>query len=143
MRMVLESELGPEVFESVKSVVSGTAPLDPDVADAFTERFGVPVLSSYGATEFGGGVAGWNLSDYQQFGRAKRGSVGRPHPGCNVRVENRSVGRACHHDVECDRDLVCIGPDYGPQVSAALGRCEPPAASSERYFSMNGFPSRR
>src|SRR5436190_4589222 len=60
VRMVLESDLEPEVFESVRSVVSGTAPLDPEVADAFTERFGVPVLTSYGATEFGGGVAGWN-----------------------------------------------------------------------------------
>jgi acyl-CoA synthetase (AMP-forming)/AMP-acid ligase II len=86
MRMVLESDVAPALFESVQSVVSGTAPLDPDVADTFTERFGVPVLTSYGATEFGGGVAGWNLADYQKFAGAKRGSAGRAHPGCELRV---------------------------------------------------------
>jgi acyl-CoA synthetase (AMP-forming)/AMP-acid ligase II len=86
VRMVLESDLEPEVFDSVQSVVSGTAPLDPEVADAFTERFGVPVLTLYGATEFAGGVAGWNLADYQKFGRAKRGSAGRAHQGCELRV---------------------------------------------------------
>ena len=32
-------------------------------ADAFTAKFGIPVLTSYAATEFGGGVAGWTLSD--------------------------------------------------------------------------------
>ena len=68
LRMVLDAEVDDDVFTSIRSVVSGTAPLDPDLADAFTARYGVPVLGSYGATEFGGGVAGWNLADHQQFG---------------------------------------------------------------------------
>jgi acyl-CoA synthetase (AMP-forming)/AMP-acid ligase II len=89
LRMVLDADVDREVFASVRSVVSGTAPLDPDLADAFTERFGVPVLVSYGATEFGGGVAGWNLADHEQFGAAKRGSVGRAHAGCGLRVVDR------------------------------------------------------
>ena len=46
---------------------SRTGPLAPEVADAFTARYGVPVLVSYAATEFGGGVAGWNLADHQRF----------------------------------------------------------------------------
>ena len=36
---------------------------------------------SYAATEFGGGVAGWNLADHEQFWAAKRGSVGPRPPG--------------------------------------------------------------
>ncbi|TMK56228.1 MAG: long-chain fatty acid--CoA ligase, partial [Actinobacteria bacterium] len=75
LRMVLDADLDPADLSSVRSVVSGTAPLDPDLADAFTEKYGVPVLTSYAATEFGGGVAGWNLADYQKYGREKRGSV--------------------------------------------------------------------
>jgi acyl-coenzyme A synthetase/AMP-(fatty) acid ligase len=84
--MVLESDLTREDLSSLLSVVSGTAPLDPADAEAFTERFGVPVLTSYAATEFGGGVAGWNLADYRRYSASKRGSVGRAHPGCGLRV---------------------------------------------------------
>jgi acyl-CoA synthetase (AMP-forming)/AMP-acid ligase II len=93
LRMVLDADVDDDVFESIRSVVSGTAPLDPDLAEAFTARYGVPVLTSYGATEFGGGVAGWNLADHQQFAAAKRGSVGRAHAGCSLRVVDPDDGR--------------------------------------------------
>jgi long-chain acyl-CoA synthetase len=43
-------------------------------------------LTSYAATEFGGGVAGWTLADYQLYWRVKRGSVGRANPGAQLRV---------------------------------------------------------
>ncbi|RAY16896.1 long-chain fatty acid--CoA ligase [Actinomadura craniellae] len=86
LRMVLDSDLTRDDLSSLLSVVSGTAPLDVADQDAFTERFGVPVLRSYGATEFGGGVAGWNLADHREFAAAKRGSVGRAHAGCGLRV---------------------------------------------------------
>jgi acyl-coenzyme A synthetase/AMP-(fatty) acid ligase len=92
LRMVFDADLDPADFASVQSVVSGTAPLDPDLADAFTEKYGVPVLTSYAATEFGGGVAGWNLADYREFGRAKRGSVGRAHAGSALRVVDETTG---------------------------------------------------
>jgi acyl-CoA synthetase (AMP-forming)/AMP-acid ligase II len=91
MRMVLESDVEDDLLAGVKSVISGTAPLDPEVAEAFTERFGVPVLTSYGATEFGGGVAGWNLRDHERYRAEKRGSVGRVHPGCELRVVDQET----------------------------------------------------
>lgn len=86
LRMVLESDLTRDDLSSLLSITSGTAPLDPADAEAFTERFGVPVLTSYAATEFGGGVAGWNIKDYHQYAATKRGSVGRAHAGCGLRV---------------------------------------------------------
>ena len=86
LRMVLEADVDPALLASVRSVVSGTAPLSPDDADAFTARYGIPVLVSYAATEFGGGVAGWNLADHQRYWAEKRGSVGRAHAGCELRV---------------------------------------------------------
>jgi long-chain acyl-CoA synthetase len=67
-------------------VTSGTAPLSADDADAFTEKYGIPVLTSYAATEFGGGVAGWTLPDHQKYWQDKRGSVGRANPGAQLRV---------------------------------------------------------
>jgi acyl-coenzyme A synthetase/AMP-(fatty) acid ligase len=86
LRMVLDADLDPQDLSSVRSVVSGTAPLSADDADAFYAKYGVPVLISYAATEFGGGVAGWNLADHQQYWTQKRGSVGRAHAGCELRV---------------------------------------------------------
>ncbi|HKP42043.1 class I adenylate-forming enzyme family protein [Mycobacterium sp.] len=86
LRMVLHSDLTREDLGSVRAVTSGTAPLSAEDADAFTEKFGIPVLTSYAATEFGGGVASWTLADYQKYWQSKRGSVGRANPGAQLRV---------------------------------------------------------
>jgi acyl-CoA synthetase (AMP-forming)/AMP-acid ligase II len=86
LRMVLDAGVDPEDLSSLRSIISGTAPLDPEDADAFFGRYGVPVLISYGATEFAGGVAGWNIRDHERWWATKRGSVGRAHGGCELRV---------------------------------------------------------
>lgn len=86
LRTVLHSGLTREDLDGVAAVTSGTAPLSADDADAFTEKFGIPVLTSYAATEFGGGVAGWTLADHRRYWRDKRGSVGRANPGAALRV---------------------------------------------------------
>jgi acyl-CoA synthetase (AMP-forming)/AMP-acid ligase II len=86
MSMVLDAAVPPEVFSSVEVVTSGTAHLPVDVQTAFEDRYSVAVLPSYGATEFAGGVAGWNLALHRQWAEAKRGSVGRPQNGREVRV---------------------------------------------------------
>ena len=86
LRTVLHSDLTREDLASIQAVTSGTAPLSADDADAFTAKFGIPVLTSYAATEFGGGVAGWTLADYQEHWHAKRGSVGRASLGAQLRV---------------------------------------------------------
>jgi acyl-coenzyme A synthetase/AMP-(fatty) acid ligase len=91
--MVLEADVDPADLRSLRSVISGTAPLSPDDADAFMAKYGIPVLGAYAATEFGGGVAGWNLADHQRFWSAKRGSVGRAHAGCALRVVAPDDGR--------------------------------------------------
>jgi acyl-CoA synthetase (AMP-forming)/AMP-acid ligase II len=100
LRMVLEAEVDPADIASLRSVVSGTAPLDPADADAFTARYGVPVLISYGATEFGGGVAGWNVADHREFWATKRGSVGRAHAGCELRIVDPDTSATLGPDEE-------------------------------------------
>lgn len=86
LRMVLHSDLRRQDLASIRAVTSGTAPLSAEDADAFTGKYGIPVLTSYAATEFGGGVAGWTLPDYQKYWQAKRGSVGRASQGAQLRV---------------------------------------------------------
>jgi acyl-CoA synthetase (AMP-forming)/AMP-acid ligase II len=92
LRMVLDADIDPADLCSIRSVISGTAPLSADDADAFMAKYGIPVLGSYAATEFGGGVAGWNLADHRRFWPTKRGSVGRAHPGCELRVVDPEHG---------------------------------------------------
>jgi acyl-CoA synthetase (AMP-forming)/AMP-acid ligase II len=70
----------------LRFVRSVTAPLAPVQARRFHERFGVEVLNSYGQTELGGEVVGWTAADSREFGTAKLGAVGRPHPGVSVRI---------------------------------------------------------
>jgi acyl-CoA synthetase (AMP-forming)/AMP-acid ligase II len=86
LRMVLHSDLTRDDLAGIRAVTSGTAPLSAEDADAFTDKFGIPVLTSYAATEFGGGVAGWTLADHQRHWQGKRGSVGRATLGAKLRV---------------------------------------------------------
>ncbi|MCV7200040.1 class I adenylate-forming enzyme family protein [Mycobacterium angelicum] len=86
LRTVLHSDLSRADLAGIRAVTCGTAPLSAEDADAFTQKYGIPVLTSYAATEFGGGVAGWTLADHRQYWRAKRGSVGRANPGAQLRV---------------------------------------------------------
>jgi acyl-CoA synthetase (AMP-forming)/AMP-acid ligase II len=92
LRMVLDADIPQETFESVKAVFAGTAPVPPELAEEFYERYRVPVLVVYGATEFAGGVAGWTLRDWEWFGAAKRGSVGRANRGISLRTVDPETG---------------------------------------------------
>jgi long-chain acyl-CoA synthetase len=114
LRMVLHSDLTRGDLASIRAVTSGTAPLSAEDADAFTAKFGIPVLTSYAATEFGGGVAGWTLADYQKYWHDKRGSVGRPSLGAQLRV----VGD----------DGSPLGPDQAGLLEVKPGQLGPSAA---------------
>jgi acyl-CoA synthetase (AMP-forming)/AMP-acid ligase II len=86
IRAVLDSDIPPEDLDSVRAINSGTAPVDPAMVDAFVERYGIPILVTYGATEFAGAVAGWTVKDFHASWADKKGSVGRPFPGVCLQV---------------------------------------------------------
>ena len=92
LRMVLQAGVPAETFDSVRAVGSGTAPLPPELAEEFEERYGIPVLCTYGATEFAGAIARWTLNDKKEWGPRKRGSVGRAHHGVELRVVDPETG---------------------------------------------------
>lgn len=92
LTMVLDAQVQPEVFSTVEVVTSGTAHLPVAVQEEFEERYGVAVLPSYGATEFAGGVAGWNLALHREWAKTKRGSVGRPQSGREIRIVSTENG---------------------------------------------------
>ncbi|WP_344456267.1 fatty acid--CoA ligase family protein [Actinocorallia aurantiaca] len=86
IRAVLDADVPPEDLASLVALNAGAAPLRPELADAFQERYGIAILIVYGATEFSGGVAGWSLRDHRTWWKEKRGSVGRAFPGVELRV---------------------------------------------------------
>ena len=92
LKMVLDADVPKERLASLTAITSGTAPLDPKVIDAFLERYGIPILPNYGATEFAGAVAGWTLADFAKCWPQKRGSTGRIHSNMQARIVDAETG---------------------------------------------------
>jgi long-chain acyl-CoA synthetase len=92
LRMILDSNIPKEDLSSLVAIRTGAAPLDPAITKEFMERYGLPVLQNYGATEFSGAVAGWALKDFHSFWQDKLGSVGRFQPGVTGRVVDAVTG---------------------------------------------------
>jgi acyl-coenzyme A synthetase/AMP-(fatty) acid ligase len=68
LRMIFDRGVEPRRLASLKTIRCGTAPLDPEFQRAFEERFGVPIITVYGATEFAGGLPlGWTLPLYEEW----------------------------------------------------------------------------
>jgi acyl-CoA synthetase (AMP-forming)/AMP-acid ligase II len=72
----------------LRFVRSITAPLSPLEATRFHDKFGIAILNSYGQTEIGGEIIGWNAADSREFGASKLGALGRPHDGVRVRIDD-------------------------------------------------------
>ncbi len=86
IKMILDADIPKADLASLSALISGTAPLDPAIVDAFYARYDIPILANYGATEFAGAIAGWNIDDFRAHWTAKRGSVGRVHADIDARI---------------------------------------------------------
>jgi len=95
LRMLMESGMPREKFDSIEAFVTGSAPFPPEQIEALEEMYGKPLLYSYGATEFGGTgtVAAWTLETRARHRLDKRGSAGRASPGVELRVVDPADGR--------------------------------------------------
>ncbi|WP_033925836.1 class I adenylate-forming enzyme family protein [Sphingomonas sp. 35-24ZXX] len=93
VRQILDADIPIEDLASIRAMGVGAAPLAPDVQDGFERRYGIPILLSYGATEFAGPVAMMTAELHQEWGDRKRGSVGKPLPGVQLRIVDPEDGR--------------------------------------------------
>ncbi len=81
--LALPDRVAPrDTFSILRLAVSGAAPLPPEVAKGFEERFGVVLHQGYGLTEASPIVTTTALST----GHPKPGSIGPPLPGIEVRL---------------------------------------------------------
>ena len=113
INMILDAKIPKEDLSSIKYFNTGAAPLDPTVQKAFEETYGIPILLSYGATEFGGPVAAMTPQLYEEFGPAKFGTVGRPMPGARLRVVDPETGAELPPGEE--GLLEVVSPRMGPE----------------------------
>lgn len=93
LAMILAADIPPSDLASLHYFSTGAAPVDPVVQRRFEERYGIPVLQTYGATEFGGPVCAMTPQLRNDFGPAKSGSVGRPIEGARICIRDQSNGR--------------------------------------------------
>lgn len=112
VQMVLDADLPKEDLACLRRLGTGAAPLDPNVHRAFEQRYGVPILLSYGATEFGGPVTAMTLELHAEWGKEKFGSVGRALPGAELRVIDPDTGTVLAAGSE--GLLEVISPRIGP-----------------------------
>lgn len=92
VRMLVDADLDPADLASLQYVMSASGPLDVTTRDAFEQRYRIPVLTAYGATEFAGSVCTWTPDLYREFGARKRASSGRALPGVEVRILDPDTG---------------------------------------------------
>jgi acyl-[acyl-carrier-protein]-phospholipid O-acyltransferase/long-chain-fatty-acid--[acyl-carrier-protein] ligase len=86
-----------EQFAHVRFALVGAEKLRQPIADAFEEKFGIPLLEGYGCTEMAPVVA-VNAPDWDATGERDRqrgtlvGSVGHPLPGVAAKVVHPDTG---------------------------------------------------
>ncbi|WP_231626254.1 class I adenylate-forming enzyme family protein [Novosphingobium sp. AAP83] len=113
MRALLDADIPVGDLASIKAMGIGAAPLPPGLQRQFEQCYGIPVLLSYGATEFGGPVCAWSPDLHAQWGATKLGSVGRPILGAQLRIIDLETGT----EAACGTvgRVEVISPRIGPE----------------------------
>jgi long-chain acyl-CoA synthetase len=113
IQMIIEANLPVEDLKSLHYVGTGAAPLDPNLQRTFEQRYGVPILLTYGATEFGGPVSQNSYELRKQWGDAKFNSVGKGFAGAELRIVDPDTGAVL--PPETDGVVEVMAPRMGPQ----------------------------
>ena len=114
VQMVLDANIPKADLAGIRSVATGAAALDPTTQREFEQRYGIPILLSYGATEFAGPVAAMTAQLHADWGQKKFGSVGRAMPGAQLRIVDPDTGATLPPGQEGLLEVISvrIGPDW-------------------------------
>jgi acyl-coenzyme A synthetase/AMP-(fatty) acid ligase len=86
LQTILEAKVPAADLASLKSIQSGASPLDPTVQRAFEDKYNIPILLAFGATEFIGPLCVMTADLYAEWGKKKLGSVGRAYYDAQLRI---------------------------------------------------------
>jgi len=90
----------------VKCLISGSAPLSPEVMDFLRLAFCCEVYEGYGQTESSGAVSLTVMGDYDS------GHVGIPTPVCDIKLVDVPEMNYTSNDTPCPRGEICMkGPN--------------------------------
>jgi malonyl-CoA/methylmalonyl-CoA synthetase len=123
-RLLREPTFTREACRNVRVFISGSAPLQPEVFEAFRERTGQSILERYGMTETG------MITSNPLDGIRAPGTVGRPLNGVSVRI----VGDG---DDACEPGVVGGVQVRGPNVFA--GYWKMPGKTREEFTADGWF----
>jgi acyl-CoA synthetase (AMP-forming)/AMP-acid ligase II len=114
VRMALDRQIPVADLASLKFITSGAAALDPNIHRTFEQTYGIPILLSYGATEFGGPVTLMTPALQARWGDAKFGTVGLPWAGAQLRIVDPETGAEKPADAEGLLEVMAprIGPEW-------------------------------
>jgi long-chain acyl-CoA synthetase len=114
VQAILDAGVPAADLASLRSIQSGASPLDPTAHRAFEDRYGIPILLAYGATEFIGPICVMTADLYPEWGKKKLGSVGRPYYDAQVRVVDPETGTVLPPDTEGLLEVKTprAGPDW-------------------------------
>jgi long-chain acyl-CoA synthetase len=103
IQMLLAQPIEDYDLSALRRLASGGAPLAPEVADEFTKRLpGVEIIEGYGCTESAA------IISTSPPGMARAGSVGKPPPLIDVRIEKADGSTA---DAGEDGEICVRGPN--------------------------------
>jgi long-chain acyl-CoA synthetase len=112
IQMMLDADVPREALGPARSVRSGMTKLPVEVQRAFEDKYGIPVVMSYGATEFGGVVIQMEYEHALEWGQRKLGSTGRAYGEAKVRVVDPASGEVL--DPGQEGLLEVLVPSTGP-----------------------------
>ena len=107
--------LSAKDFRHVRYITSCGAPLADNVAATFRKRFGREIVQRYGLTETGPVLI--NTSE----DASKRGSLGKPAPGCELRLGDSARSNVGEIQVRCQGLFAGYYSPWTPRA-AALAR---------------------
>lgn len=111
--MILDADIPKEDLASIRFFGTGAAPLDPTIQRRFEEKYDIPIILSYGATEFGGPVVAMTPQLHREFAATKPGTVGRPMEGVKLRLRDPETDKIL--DQPATGILEVVSPRMGPE----------------------------
>ncbi len=113
-RMMLDAAVPRSAVASLEYVYGGSAPMPPELQEEFERVYGIKVIWAYGATEFCGTLVSWTPELHEKYSRSKRGAMGRPFAGVELRVVDPDTGRELPRGEQgyLEARLPDIGPEW-------------------------------